>query len=232
MLTNTDTTSTARSLEGQRSSRAFPSKGLDEEGPASFSNYEELEDDVASNARQIQFDFIADDAPLEGVSYDEEQEEEDAMFESVENVDADAPIDDVDAPIDDELDEDADFETSQVTLESKIDNDKDGSEDNAEDSFEIDLTPTFSLQGNFSEIVGSITKRYGEPVNDVEKQKLSMAIESMPQNVVVAEERVGLQPFARSRGFDRAIFEQASQRRITVNGEEVIFARSEFQVRT
>ena len=130
--------------------------------------------------------------------------------------------------IEEKEDEDAAFETN-VKLESDSDKDKDGN-DEQESAFAIDLTPTFSLQGNLSEIVSTITRRYGEPANEVERQKLSLAVESVPQTTIVAEERVAsFTPFARSRNMDQMSL-NAAQRRVTINGEQVIFSRSEFQV--
>jgi len=210
-------------LQGQRTSRAFKANV---DLSSFFDNYEDITnetvsvDETVSGSPQILQDFIIDDAPLEDISYEEEQEE-DALFE------ANLTDDSIDTLVDNDDDEDAAFETS-VKLESDSDQDKDG-RDELESAFEINLAPTFSLQGNLSEIVSTITRRYGEPANEIERQKLSLAVESVPQNTIVAEERVGFAPFARSRNMNDMNL-QAAQRRVTINGEQVIFARTEFQV--
>ena len=82
----------------------------------------------------------------------------------------------------------------------------------------VKLPPSFNLSGNSTEIERSLIRRYGEPVNAQEMNKLMFALNSLPassQNVMVTEE------FRTVMG---------AARRLTINGEGIIFARSSFQV--
>ena len=109
---------------------------------------------------------------------------------------------------------DASFE--EATINESFDSNKDGTSVQ-----QIDLAPTFSLKGNFSEIVDSLVRRYGEPLNETEKAKLDLA---------VAEETIVSEFDPNLTAFQRSVASDLSSRRITINGEEVIFQRNSFQV--
>ena len=109
---------------------------------------------------------------------------------------------------------DASFE--EATINESFDSNKDGTPVE-----QIDLAPTFSLKGNFSEIVDSLVRRYGEPLNETEKAKLDLA---------VAEETIVSEFDPNLTAFQRSVASDLSSRRITINGEEVIFQRNSFQV--
>lgn len=208
LLPEVTTTAPATELEELEpvdglTARTFKADGLDDELAAMFAEFENEEEN------EFMFDFVPSDAQFELMN-----EEEDAQLSFD------------DQPIDVSVNQaatlsDADDATLEIdaTINENGDADKDGNNDADLDYF--DSAPTFSLKGNMSEVVDSLVRRYGQPVNETEKEKLSLAISD---ETVVSEFDAGLNVFQRSIASD------LSSRRVTINGEEVVFARSSFQV--
>ena len=192
--------------------RTFKADGLDDELAAMFAEFESDSDDFL-------FDFVPSDAQFELMN-----EEEDAPLSFTNTTTTDTPTTIAAQADDASLEvqvEDAPLDNT-LTITENNDLDKDGNTDADLDYFNI--APTFTLKGNFSEIVDSLIRRYGQPVNDTENEKLSQAI-SASEETIVSEFDQSLNMFQRS------IASALSSRTITINGEEVIFARSSFQVK-
>ena len=183
--------------------RTFKADGLDDELAAMFAEFENEEEN------EFLFDFVPSDAQFELMNEEEDAQLsfDDQLVDSPANRTATSP--------------DADDATLEIdaTISENGDSDKDGNTDADLDYF--DLAPSFSLKGNLSEIVDTLVRRYGQPVNETEKEKLSLAISD---ETVVSEFDAGL------NAFQRSIASDLSSRRVTINGEEVIFARNSFQV--
>ena len=188
--------------------RTFTGNGLDDELAAMFAEFESDSDDFL-------FDFVPSDAQFELMN-----EEEDAPLSFTNTTTMPTTV----APQADDASLEIQVEDTPLdaTINENNDLDKDGNSDADLDYFNI--APTFTLQGNFSEIVNSLVRRYGQPVNETENDKLSEAINASEETIV--------SEFDQSLNmFQRSIASALSSRTITINGEEVIFARSSFQVR-
>ena len=227
------------SRQPERTMRAFRAE-LPDEFASLFA--EELEEDTDMSS-EFQYDVMNSDAYDAELAF--EEMEEDAMFESFDDIpfvptttfiptttsftttttttttftttvgttvatfattQMDAPLE-LDAPL-------------EVFLETDRDLNKDGEIEVKlpEPVPIVKLPPSFNLSGNSTEIERSLIRRYGEPVNAQEMNKLMFALNSLPassQNVMVTEE------FGTVMG---------AARRLTINGEGIIFARSSFQV--